>query len=69
MGKLVFSAIALLIVAGVLIGIGVVVGGGWGAGAAGEDHTRLVSTCIESNGGSITQEELEACIDRARQGS
>ncbi|MGO1971609.1 MAG: hypothetical protein ACTH2Q_01495 [Propionibacteriaceae bacterium] len=62
MGKLIFGAIALLLVVGTLVGVGVVIGGGWGAGAAGEDHTRLVNACIESNGGSVTKDQLEACI-------
>lgn len=68
MGRIVFSAIAFLVVAGVFIGIGVLIGGGWGAAEAGEDAAVLVSKCIQAHGGSITQEQFASCVDQARQG-
>lgn len=67
MGKIVFSVVAFLVGVGILIGIGVVIGGGWGASEAGRDHSALVAACIDANGGSVTREQLQACIDRARQ--
>lgn len=69
MGKILFGLIAAAVAVGVLIGIGVVIGGSWGAGEAANDHTQLVNRCIESNGGSMTQEQFAACIDDARAGS
>lgn len=68
MGKIVFGGLALLVVAGVLIGIGVLLGGSWGAESAGRDHTALVVRCIDANGGSVTTEQLQACIAQASRG-
>lgn len=69
MAKMLFGTIAVCAVVAVFIGIGVVIGGGWGASEAADDHTRLVNSCIESNGGSMTKAQFAACIDQARQGS
>lgn len=69
MGKIIFGTIALLVAVGFFVGIGVVIGSGWGAGEAGQDHTALVNACIDAHGGSVTKEQLAGCIDDARQGS
>lgn len=68
MGKIVFGGLALLVVAGILIGIGVLIGGGLGAEEAGRDHTELVVRCIDANGGSVTTEQLQGCIAQASRG-
>ncbi|PFG20713.1 hypothetical protein [Serinibacter salmoneus] len=68
MGRVIFYSASVIVVVGVLVFIGVVIGGGWGASEAGSDFTELAHACIGQHGGSVTTEQLDACIATAASG-